>query len=398
MMPCLNDIRVLEMGQVLAAPFAGMILGDLGAEVIKVEPPRGDSARQTPPHFYKGESIYFMTLNRNKKSVVLDLTQEAGRCIFYDLVRKSDVVLDNLRPGVAEKLGIQPEELARCNPAVISCSINGYGARTPEAHKPAFDLMIQARGGGMSLTGTPGGPPVRMGVSISDHVAAIYAVTGVLAALHERQRTGRGQHVEVPLLSTMISLLSYEAGFYLYSGEVPGPVGSGHRSLMPYNAVTAADGHLVVDAHLPKFWSALCRVLERPDLAADSRFESLDARNRNRQELLTILDSIFAHRPRREWIQALEAAGVPCAPIQNVQEALSDPATRALNMVSEIHHTGVDLHFRTPGNPISFSGSPQKTHESPPLLGEHTDSVLTELLGYEREHLERLKKERVIIA
>ncbi len=396
MIQCLKDIRVLEVGQVLAAPFAGMILGDLGAEVIKVEPPQGDSARKTPPHFYKGESIYFMTLNRNKKSVVLDLTREQGRQVFHDLVAKADVVLDNLRPGVSEKLGIHHEALVGRNPGIISCSINGYGSGTPDAGKPAFDLMVQARGGGMSLTGVPGGPPVRMGVSISDHVAAIYAVVGILAALHERRRTGYGQKVEVPLLATMISLLSYEAGFHLYSGEIPGPVGSGHRSLMPYNAVKAGDGHLVIDAHLPKFWSALCRVLERPDLEHDPRFETLEARNLHRRDLLPILDEAFSHRPRSEWIDVLEAAGVPCAPIQDLKEALEDPATQALNMVAEIYHTGVDLTFRAPGNPIAMSQSPHHAYGSPPLLGEHTESLLGNLLGYEPEVIESLRKEKVI--
>ncbi len=398
MMQCLGDIRVIEVGQVLAAPFAGMILGDLGAEVIKVEPPAGDSARKTPPHYYKGESIYFMTLNRNKKSVVLDLAQEGGHEVFCDLVKNCHVVLDNLRPGVAEKLKIHHEALARHNPGIVCCSINGYGSRTPDAFKPAFDLMIQARGGGMSLTGVPGGPPVRMGVSISDHVAAIYAVVGILSALHESRRTGVGQKVEVPLLSTMISLLSYEAGLHLYSGEVPGPVGSGHRSLMPYNAVATADGHMVIDAHLPKFWSALCQVLERPDLERDPRFETLEGRNRNREELLSILDAEFSRRSRLQWIRALEAAGVPCAPIQDVKEALADPATLALNMVSEIHHTGVDLRFRTPGNPISMSKAMQKPHVSPPLLGEHTEGVLKNLLNYEGEKIEALRKSGAIIS
>ncbi len=398
MLQCLNDIRVIEVGQVLAAPFAGMILGDLGAQVIKVEPPGGDSARKTPPHFHKGESIYFMTLNRNKKSVVLDLTREEGLRAFHDLVKKCDVVLDNLRPGVAEKLRIHHGALAPINPAIICCSINGYGSQTPEASKPAFDLMIQARGGGMSLTGTPEGPPVRMGVSITDHVAAIYAVAGILAALHERNRTGLGQRVEVPLLSTMISLLSYEAGFYLYSGQVPGPVGSGHRSLIPYNAVTASDGHLVVDAHLPKFWSALCRVLERPDLERDPRFETLEARNRHRQELLPLLDREFSRRSRKEWLAALESAGIPCAPLQDLGEALSDPATLALHMVPQIHHRGVDLQFRTPGNPISLSRTPQGPHGSPPLLGEHTEDVLQNLLGYDGEKLAKLRKRGAIIS
>ena len=398
MKPCLSDIRVLELGQVLAGPYAGMILGDLGAEVIKIESPDGgDSARRTPPHFYEGESIYFMALNRNKKSVVIDLSTAAGRRIFYDLVKQADVVLDNVRPGVLEKLKINYEVLQKYNPAIVSCSINGYGSDTPERAKPSFDLMIQARGGGMSLTGEPDGPPVRMGVSISDHVAAIYAVVGILAALHARQQTGKGQKLEVPLFSTMISLLSYEAAFHLYSGEIPGPVGSGHRSLMPYNAVRTKDGHLVIDAHLPKFWSALCRALNVKELEVEPRFHKLEARNRNRQALLKLLNQIFSARTSAEWLEILEANGVPCAPINDLKAALSDPTTLALNMVVDVEHKGVGLTFKAPGNPIRMAAAEGGPYASPPLLGEHTEAVLKKLLGYSDGKIGNLFKQKAVV-
>ncbi len=395
---CLDDIRVLEVSQVLAGPYAGMILGDLGADVIKIESPEGgDSARRTPPHFHRGESIYFMTLNRNKKSIVLDLNSGEGRRVFYDLVKKADVVLDNLRHGVLEKLEIDYDVLREYNPAIISCSINGYGSDSPDCDKPAFDLMMQARGGGMSLTGEPGGAPLRMGVSITDHVAGIYAVTGILAAIHARQQTGCGQKIEVPLFSTMISLLSYEAGFCLYSGDSPGPVGSGHRSLMPYNAVQTSDGYIVMDAHLPKFWKALCRVLNRPDLEHHPEFESLDARNRNRTELLEILNNIFAQKKSREWLPLLETNGIPCAPINDVKTALDDPTTRALNMVVDIEHKALDLTFKAPGNPVRLSAAADhQEFSAPPLLGEHTRTVLSQLLKYSEEKIETLQRENCI--
>jgi crotonobetainyl-CoA:carnitine CoA-transferase CaiB-like acyl-CoA transferase len=387
---CLSDIRVLEVGQVLAAPYAGMILGDMGADVIKIESPYGgDSARNTPPHFYKSESLYFMALNRNKRSVALDLTTEEGVRVFYDLVGKSDVVLDNLRCGVLEKLKIDHQTLLAYNPQLISCSINGYGSDTPDCAKPAFDLMIQAKGGGMSLTGEPDGPPVRMGISVSDHVAGIYAVTGILAALHERRNTKKGKKIEVPLLSTMISLLSYEAAFHLYSGEIPGPVGSGHRSLVPYDAVTTQDGRIVIDAHLPKFWASLCSALKMETMESDCRFNSLEARGRNRQELMGILNREFRGKTSREWLTILEANGVPCAPVNNLQAALTDPSALALNMVVDIEHKGVGLTFKTPGNPIRAFGSDDQQHASPPLLGEHTREVLKEILGYPEEQIER---------
>lgn len=399
MKPCLSDIRVLELGQVLAAPFAGMILGDLGADVIKIESPDGgDSARRTPPHFYEGESIYFMALNRNKRSVVIDLAKAGGRRVFYDLAKRADVVLDNLRPGVSEKLKVNHEVLQKHNPAIISCSINGYGSDTPDRAKPSFDLMIQARGGGMSLTGEPGGPPLRMGVSISDHVAGIYAVVGILAALHARSETAKGQRIEVPLFSTMLSLLSYEAAFHLYSGEIPEPVGSGHRSLMPYNAVRTQDGHIVVDAHLPKFWSALCRALSAEDLASDPRFTSLEARNRNRQALLAILDERFAAKTSDEWLAILDTNGIPCAPINDLQAALNDPITRALNMVVDIKHKGIGLNFRTTGNPIRMSAGGATRHTAPPLLGEHTEAVLKGLLGYTEARITDLLRQKAVLA
>jgi crotonobetainyl-CoA:carnitine CoA-transferase CaiB-like acyl-CoA transferase len=393
----LEDIRVLEVSQVLAGPYAGMILGDLGADIIKIEAPEGgDSARRTPPYFYKEESIYFMSLNRNKKSMVLDLSCSSGRRVFYDLVKKSDVVLDNLRYGVLEKLKIDYDILCKYNPAIISCSINGYGANTPDSHKPAFDLMMQAKGGGMSLTGNPGGPPLRMGVSITDHVAGIYAVTGILAALNARQQTGRGQRIEVPLFSTMISLLSYEAAFCLYSGESPGPVGSGHRSLMPYNAVQTSDGYIVLDAHLPKFWKALCRALNQTKLEHHPKFGSLEARNRNRTELLEILTQHFVRKKSQEWLELLEKDGIPCAPINDVKAALEDETTQALQMVVDIEHKGIDLTFRAPGNPIRMSGTTEPKLNAPPLLGEHTHLVLSRLLHYTDDRIEILKREGCI--
>jgi CoA:oxalate CoA-transferase len=337
-----------------------------------------------------------MALNRNKRSIVVDLTKAAGRRVFYDLVKKSVVVLDNLRPGVLEKLKINYEVLHTYNPTIITCSINGYGSDTPDRSKPSFDLMIQAKGGGMSLTGEPGGPPLRMGVSISDHVAGIYAVVGILAALHAREQTGNGQKIEVPLFSTMLSLLSYEAAFHLYSGEIPGPVGSGHRSLMPYNAVSTKDGHIVIDAHLPKFWSALCRALNAEELEDDQRFNNLEARNDNRQELLKIFDQMFPTKTSREWLEILETKGIPCAPINDLKASLSDSTTLALNMVVDIEHKGVGLTFKAVGNPVRMSGSEKGSYSSPPLLGEHTEAVLKKILGYSDGRVDNLLRQKAV--
>ncbi len=394
---CLSDIRVLEIGQILAAPYAGMMLGDLGADVIKIESPDGgDNSRKTPPHFYKGESIYFMALNRNKRSFAIDLKTEDGLRVFYDLVEKSDVVIDNLRCGLRETLKIDHETLLGYNDKIISCSINGFGSNTPDCAKPSFDLMVQAKGGGISLTGEPGGPPVRMGVSITDYVAGVYAVTGVLAALHERQHTKKGKKLEVPLLSTMISLLGYEATLYLYSGDIPCPVGCGHRSLVPYNAVSTKDGHIVIGAHLPKFWSSLCEVLGIEDIGNDPKFNSLEVRNRNRGEILEILNERFSRKTSREWIEVLDAKGVPCAPINDIRAALSDPTTQALNMVVDVEHKGVGLTFKTPGNPIRTFEEDGQQYLSPPLLGEHTQEVLREILHYPEELIDDLIQKQTV--
>jgi len=235
-----------------------------------------------------------------------------------------------------------------------------------------------------------------MGVSISDHVAGIYAVTGILAALHERARTGKGRRIEVPLFSTMISLLSYEAALHLYSGEVPGPVGSGHRSLMPYNAVGTKDGYIVIDAHLPKFWSALCGALQIEAIENDPRFRTLDVRNSNRDELLKILNEIFPAKTSREWLEILETKGVPCAPINDLKSALEDEITSALKMVVDIEHEGVGLTFQAVGNPIRMPDAGEPQYSSPPLLGEHTEVVLREVAGYSDDKIGLLLRDEVV--
>lgn len=392
----LEDVRVLELGQVIAAPYAGMILGDLGAEVIKVESPgAGDSARGTPPYFVAGDSVYFFTFNRNKKSVTLDLKQEKGRELFLALVRKSDVVLDNLRAGVLEKLRLDYENLARVNPRVVACSITGYGIRSPFRNLPAFDLMIQARGGGMSLTGEPGGPPMRMGISIVDHAAAMLAVGGILAALHHREKTGRGQQVDVPLLNAMVSLLTYNAGYYLHSGKVPEPAGASHSSFVPYAAFQTRTRWIVLDAHLPKFWESLCRVIGREDLAGDPRFRDNESRLRNRSETMGILREIFLTRPAEEWLPELEAQGVPCAPINTLDQVFSDPAVLDQGMLIEVEHSHGET-IRLAGNPIKMSETPGETFSSPPPLGQHTEEILRSLLNRSAEEVAALRGEGII--
>jgi len=392
----LEDLRILELTQVIAGPYAGMILGDLGAEIIKVESPEGgDSSRSAPPYFVHGDSVYFQSFNRNKKSIILDLKKEKGKEIFRELVRKSDVVMDNLRAGALEKLKLDYENLKRINPRIICCSITGYGLNSPFRDLPAFDLMLQARGGGMSLTGEPGGVPLRMGISIVDHAAGMLAATGILAAVHHREKTGQGQLVDVPLLNTMVSLLTYNAGYYLHSGKVPGPAGSSHASFVPYAAFRTKTRWIVLDAHLPKFWDSLCRALSRPDLISDPKFCDNECRLKNREETMQVLQGILLTRPAEEWLPELEKNGVPCAPINALDQVFSDPAVLSQEMLIETEHPrGGKL--RQAGNPIKMSENPGKNFAPPPMLGQHTGEILKTVLGFSEEKIQELRKEKVI--
>jgi crotonobetainyl-CoA:carnitine CoA-transferase CaiB-like acyl-CoA transferase len=325
----------------------------------------------------------------------LDLKKEKGREIFLALVRKSDVVLDNLRAGVLEKLRIDYESLQPVNPRIICCSITGYGFKSPFRNLPAFDLMLQARGGGMSLTGEPGGPPLRMGISIVDHAAAMLAVTGILAAVHYREKTGKGQRIDAPLLNAMVSILTYNAGYYLHSGKVPEPAGSSHASFVPYAAFQTQTRWIVIDAHLPKFWESLCRVLGREDLIADPRFRDNEARLKNREETMKILQDIFLTRPAEEWLPELEIQGVPCAPINTLDQVFSDPAVLDQKMLIEVEHPQGGK-VRLAGNPIKMSETPGEVFVSPPRLGQHTDEILKNLLGFPEEKVTEFRKEKVI--
>lgn len=384
----LDGVRVLDLTQVVSGPFGTLLLGDLGAEVIKIESPSGDTSRgmPTPKWAVEGESVYFCALNRNKRSIVLDLKDEEDRRVLLDLVKVSDVVVDNYRPGVLERLGVDHSALSAVNPRIVACSITGFGSTGPRAEQPAFDLMIQARYGGMHVTGTPGGEPVRMGVSISDHAAGMFAALAICAALHARDRTGQGRRIEVPLASAMVSLLSYMGATTLATGENPGPQGSQHATGVPYGAVRAKDQWFVVDSHLQQFWAKFGPAIGRPELAEDARFKTREARNRNRADLYRLLDEHFATKTAAEWLATLEEAGIPCAPINTLSEALADPQTLHNRMVVEIEHAGAAV-FKAVGNPILDAADPEPRYASPPPLGADAEPILRELLAYEDERV-----------
>ncbi|MBI3968169.1 MAG: CoA transferase [Chloroflexi bacterium] len=386
----LEGIRIVDLSRYLAGPYGSMLLADLGAEVVKIEPPEGDFSRFVHPHFYKGESAYFMSINRNKKSVVLDLKSPSGREVVYDLVKVSDIVFDNYRPGVAERLKVDYDTLAPMNPRIICCSLSGYGRTGPLKERPGFDTIVQARGGGMSLTGEPG-KYYRMGIPVGDLAGGMFSAIGMLAALQARQHTGKGQRVDVSLLSGQISLLTYQAAYHLLSGEVPEPVGQGHRTVVPIRAFRAKDGQFVViECSNQKFWVNLCRALGYPDLATDDRFVDGGARFANQRELFTILEGIFLTRTAPEWLDAFEREEVPSAPINTVDRALTEPQVIHENMVVTVDHV-LGGHVRMAGNPVKLSETPGETFVSPPTLGQHTAEITQGLLAYSSERLAELR-------
>jgi len=390
----LNGVRVVDLTRALAGPYCSLILGDLGAEIIKIEAVEGRT-EVTGPYSYKGQDGYFMSVNRSKKSVTLDVRQERGREVFYDLVKISDVVLDNFRPGVLERLKIDYDTLKGINPRIISCSISGFGPNGPYRDRPAYDVVVQAIGGAMSITGEPGRPPVRSGIAVADQGAGMFAAHGILAALYQREKTGVGGKVETSLLEAMIALLAYEASLYFVSGIVPGPVGSGHRTLALYQTFQTKDSYIAVAA-INKF-ANLCKALNSEELMEDPRFSGSQMAE-HRKELLDALQEVFITKSTDEWLKLLLEADVPCGPMNTLDKALADPQVLARDMVVSIDHT-LGGQIKQTGNPVKISTTPQEVRQkflSPPVLGEHIDEVLGKLLGYAPEKIEDLRQEKVI--
>jgi crotonobetainyl-CoA:carnitine CoA-transferase CaiB-like acyl-CoA transferase len=387
----LEGVRVLELGQIIAGTYGGLVLSDLGAEVIKIEPPEGDLGRIPSVAPYRGVSTLFLTFNRNKKSVVLNLKSAEGRELFYGLVKVADVVLDNFRSGVLERLGIDYARLSAVNPRIIHCSVTGFGTEGSYKDYPALDLVIQAISGYLSITGEPGRPPARVGIPLADLCGGIFSCKAILAALYQRSRTGRGCRVETSMFDGMLNLLSYMGTHYLNTGEVPTPQGSAHEFTVPWQAFPARDGYVVIATRQDEFWRRLCAVLGRPELAEDPRFATNPARLEHRAELIPILEQIVRTRTVSEWLEKLRAAGVPAAPVNDLRGAFSEPPVAERGMIVEYEHPEVG-RVRLPGNPIKIAGVQGTISRPAPRLGEHTEAVLAELLGLSAERIAELRR------
>jgi crotonobetainyl-CoA:carnitine CoA-transferase CaiB-like acyl-CoA transferase len=391
----LSGVRILDLSQIMAGPYCTLILGDLGAEIIKVERlDGGDAARGTPPHYVEGESAYFIAMNRNKKSMTLNLESETGKNLFYRLVKIADVVVSNLRPGAIEKLKVDYDTLKTVNPRIISCVISGYGQTGPWKMFPAFDGIIQARGGIMSFTGEPDRPPVRMGAPIGDLAGGMFAAHGVMAALYQREKTGKGQKIDISLLDCQISLLTYRGENYLVAGEIAQRLGSGHVSVHPQGAFKTKTFDLIIDFNTQRVFEGFCNKIGREDLPRNPKFSSREERFKNKDEVNKIFREIFLEKTGEEWL-ALFEKDFPIAPICTVDKALTSPQILSRNMVVEIDYSK-SRKVKVLGNPIKMSGMEKEVFQAPPRLGEHNQEVLRGLLGYSDDEIKKLKEEKYI--
>jgi len=394
----LTGLRILDLTHMLSGPYGAMIMADLGAETIKVEPLKGEGTRKLlatdPNNSLEGQGAYFITLNRNKQSVALDLKSSQGLEVFYDLVRESDIVIENFSAGVAGKLKIDYAHLAKINPRLINCSISGFGSDGPNFQRPAFDQVVQALGGGMSITGGDPGNPMRAGIPIGDLGGGMFGVMGILAALYERERSGKGQHVDISMLDCQISMLNYMATMHFLSGENPHPIGNSHFVHVPYNSYATSDGHIIIAVIVDTFWSNLLEVIDYEPFR-NKKYDTQPGRLEDKAIIDAKLNEIFSTQPSDHWLAQLNEKRIPCAKVNNFEEALSDEQVLSRNMVIDLKHPG-GASTKGPGNPIKLSRTDEESFSPAPLLGEHTGSVLGELLGYAQEDIERLRSNGAI--
>ncbi|MFQ5872284.1 MAG: CaiB/BaiF CoA transferase family protein [Dehalococcoidia bacterium] len=382
----LEGTRVLDLTRVLAGPYATMVLADLGAEVIKVERPEGgDMARGSGP-FIDGESSYFLSLNRGKKSIVLDLKSERGREILFHLAKRCDVLVENFVPGVMSRLGLEYEAVKKHNPRIIYASVSGFGQTGPYASRPALDVIVQGVGGIMSITGEPGGPPIRPGSSLGDIVAGLFTAIGILAALQERERSGVGQALDISMLDCQVAVLENAFARYFATGEVPGPLGTRHPVATPFQAFETRDEYITVAfvGGAKDQWPLFCALLGRVDLIDDERFQTSWSRTQNYDQLIPLLTKEMKKKTSSQWLKELGEAGIPCGPINNVEQVVQDPQVSAREMITEVPHPSLGP-LKVVNTPVKLSRTSPRLEGAAPGLGEHTREVLRELVGLEEE-------------
>ena len=394
----LAGLRILDLTHMLSGPYGAMILADLGAETIKVEPLHGEGTRKLlatdPANSLEGMGAYFLTLNRNKQSVAIDLKSEEGLAQFYRLVEKSDIVISNFGAGVPERLKIDFTTLSKINPRIITCAVTGFGSDGPGSKRPAFDQVAQATGGGMSITGTDPEHPVRAGIPIGDLGGGMFGVMGILAALYERERSGHGQHVDISMLDCQISLLNYMATMHFLSGENPYPNGNSHFVHVPYNTFRCADGFVVIAVITDNFWQNLKQVVPCPEFD-DPELDGQPGRWAAREMINARLNEMLEQNTCQHWLAQLEEKRIPCAPVNNFSQALADPQVQHRNMVIDLQHPG-GASTRGPGNPIKLSRSAEESFTPAPLLGQHTQDVFSSVLGCSNEEIQGLRERGVI--
>jgi crotonobetainyl-CoA:carnitine CoA-transferase CaiB-like acyl-CoA transferase len=391
----LEGIKVLDLSRALAGPYCTLMLADMGADIIKLEMPgRGDDSRSWGPPFIEGESAYFMSVNRNKKSLTLNLKNEKSKEIIYKLIKKSDILVENFRPGTMEKLGLGYEQVRKLNPKIVYASISGFGQDGPYRLLPGFDQVLQGMGGLMSITGEPNGPPIKVGIAVADIAGGMFAAYGITVALFNRERTGKGQLIDVSLLDSQVAWLTYRAGSYFASGEIPQPLGSGHPTIVPYQAFKAKDAYINIAAGNDQLWQKFCKAVGLEAIMNDPKFASNSKRVQNREDLVKIIENLIKTKNAEEWLGILKENGVPCGLIYTMEDIFSDPQVIHRNMVKELDHIKAGK-IKVTGVPIKFSETPGEIRTAPPVLGQHTKEILNEL-GYSEVEIEKLYQENVI--
>jgi len=395
----LNGIKVLDLSRILAGPSATQILGDLGADIIKIERPNtGDDTRKWgPPYLNDGtESAYYLSANRNKRSITIDYTTAKGQDLIHKLARHADIVVENYKTGTLDKYGIGYKDLSAVNPRLIYCSLTGFGQTGPYADRAGYDFMIQAMGGIMSLTGDPENTPSKTGVAIADLMAGMYLNTGILAALHHRHQTGEGQFIDISLMDTQVAWLSNAAQYYLTSGDVTPRMGNAHPTIVPYEAFETKDSHIILAIGNDRQFSRFCELINRQDLSDDAQFSTNQCRVENRKILVPILKDIFQTELSAYWLATLEDKNIPCGPVNNLQQVFDDPQVKARDMVIQMQHPDQEDDIDLIANPIKFSKTPVTYRQAPPKLGQHNHEILKDWLSMTESDIEILEKDAVI--